>query len=504
MKVMIKNFFKNYIFLAVFILPNSFVAFAQTPNTLTEKEKQEGWQLLFDGETFSGLKRLTGSGWSIEDGELKAQTKDEEEHQQKDIITEGLFQDFELTFEFKIFNMTNSGVKYVVTNDYSGREGEYLGLEYQILDNVNFKYPERGELRSLASLYDLIPADKKKPVPLDEWNTARIIVDGTYIEHWLNGEKTVEYDRNSERFRSLVQVSKYKELKNFGQAKEGHILFQNEGSPVAFRSIKIKPGEKRLFPKKPGLVSYTHRTSFEKNVSATLDTIQSLGITDMEFSNLFGETPENLRKMLDERGIECSSFGVGYDDLVSDPDEVARKAKVLGASFVRVAWIPHDGIFNIKDAQKAIAEFNRVGEILKKQYGLTFCYHNHGYEFEKYEKGTLFDYMVQNTNPEFVSYEMDILWAFFPGQNPAELLSKYGKRFKLMHLKDLRKGVKGDMTGSTSQENDVALGTGQIDIPSILKAAQEAGIQHYYIEDESKLKSEQVPQTISYLKSLIE
>ena len=288
--------------LAVVILGNNFVAFAQTPNVLTEKEKQEGWELLFDGKTFTHLKKLTGSGWYIEDGELKAETKDEGEQSQKDIISKELFGNFELTFEFKIFNLTNSGVKYIVTSDYPGREGEYLGLEYQILDDINFIYPERGELRSLASLYDLRPAKKKDPVLLNNWNTAKIIVDNNNIEHWLNGKKTVEYDRNSERFKSLVALSKYKGLENFGEAKEGHILFQNEGSPVAFRSIKIKPARKSLFPETPGLVSYTHRISFEKNVSKTLDTIQALGFTDMEFSNLFGETPENLRQMLDERG----------------------------------------------------------------------------------------------------------------------------------------------------------------------------------------------------------
>ena len=259
---------------------------------------------------------------------------------------------------------------------------------------------------------------------------------------------------------------------------------------------------KPLFPQTPGLVSYTHRTSFEKNVPATLDTIKRLGFTDMEFSNLFGKTPETLRQLLDERGIKCSSFGVGYDDLVEDTDEVARKAKVLGASFVRVAWIPHEGTFDLDDAKKAIADFNRAGKILKEEHGLTFCYHNHGYEFEPYKNGTLFDYLMQNTNSEYVSFEMDILWTFFPGQDPAKLLNKYGNRFKLMHLKDLRKGVKGDMTGSTSQENDVSLGTGQIDIPAILKAAKKAGIEHYYIEDESKLKSAQVPKTMAYLKSL--
>jgi sugar phosphate isomerase/epimerase len=261
---------------------------------------------------------------------------------------------------------------------------------------------------------------------------------------------------------------------------------------------------KPLFPQMPGLVSYTHRKSFEKDVPATLDTIKALGVTDMEFSNLFGQTPEALRKLLDERNIKCSSLGVSYEELVNKTEEVARKAKALGASYVRVAWIPHKAPFKLEDAQKAVADFNRAGKILKEEHGLTFCYHNHGYEFQPYGKGTFFDYIVQNTNPKYVSFELDILWAFHPGQDPAQLLNKYGKRFKLMHLKDLRKGVKGDFTGSTPTENDVALGTGQINIPAVLKAAKKAGIQHYYIEDESNVKSVQVPQTMAYLKSLKE
>ena len=261
---------------------------------------------------------------------------------------------------------------------------------------------------------------------------------------------------------------------------------------------------KPLFPETPGLVSYTHRKSFEIDVAATLDTIKSLGIADMEFSNLFGTTPKALRAMLDERGIKCSSYGVSYDALVNSTDEVGQNANILGASFVRVAWIPHTGSFTLANAYKAATDFNKAGKRLKNKYGITFCYHNHGYEFESYNDDTLFDYLMQNTNPKYVSYEMDILWTFFPGVDPAELLRKYGSRFKLMHLKDLKKGVQGDFSGKTSTENDVALGTGQINIPEVLKAAKEVGIQHYYIEDESSLKSVQVPKTIEYLRSLLE
>ena len=252
----------------------------------------------------------------------------------------------------------------------------------------------------------------------------------------------------------------------------------------------------------PGMVSYTFRHSFQKDVSATLDTIKSLRVTNMEFSNLFGKTAADIKKLLDEKGMRCTSFGVSYSDLVNKTSEVGQNAKTLGASFVRVAWIPHDGPFTIETAKKAIEDFNTAGKLLKESFGLSFCYHNHGYEFQPYENGTYFDYIVANTNPAYVNFELDILWAFHPGADPAALLKKYPKRFKLMHVKDLRKGVVGDFTGATSVDNDVALGTGQIDIAGVIKAASKSAIEHYYIEDESSSVKVQVPQSLKYLKGL--
>ena len=260
--------------------------------------------------------------------------------------------------------------------------------------------------------------------------------------------------------------------------------------------------KKQLFPEMPGMVSFTYRNSFAKDVAATLDTLKDMGIRDMEFSNLFGKTAAELRKMLDERGMFCSSFGVSYPDLVNKTREVGENAKVLGAKFVRVAWIPHQGIFNLEVAQKAVNDFNMAGKVLREEFGITFCYHNHGYEFHPHGNGTLMDYIITETDPKYVSFEIDILWTFFPGFDPAELISKYPKRFKLLHLKDLKKGIEGNLSGNTPKENDVALGTGQLDIPSILKAAKKVGIKHYYIEDESPAYYKQVPQTLAYLKSL--
>lgn len=258
-----------------------------------------------------------------------------------------------------------------------------------------------------------------------------------------------------------------------------------------------------LFPEAPGIVSFTYRNQFAKDVPGTLDMVKGNGITDIEFSNLFKQKPEDLRRMLDERGLHCSSYGVSYEDFTQKTDEVAAVAKTLGAQYVRVAGIPHTkGTFTLDNAKQAVADFNRAGQILKDKYDLGFIYHNHGFEFEPYEGGTLYDYIVKNTNPKYVSFELDILWAFFPGQDPAKMMSTYGKRYKAMHLKDLKKGVAGNNSGGTDQNNDVILGTGQIDIPAVLKAAKKAGVKHFYIEDESSSSVEQVPQSIKYINSI--
>jgi sugar phosphate isomerase/epimerase len=277
------------------------------------------------------------------------------------------------------------------------------------------------------------------------------------------------------------------------------------GIIVIMLSIWINVSSQERFGKlmkdTPGMVSYTFRNELAKNVPETLDNIKAMGITNMEFSNLFGKTAMELRSLLDSRGMVCTSYGVSYDALLNKPDQVIQEAKTLGAEFVRVAWIPHKAPFDMTIAEKTVADFNKFGQKLKEN-GLIFCYHNHGYEFVPLGKETIFDYIVKNTNPDFVSFEMDILWVFHPGQDPVKLLKKYPNRFRLMHLKDLKKGVVGDLSGGTPQENDITLGTGQLNIPEILKAARKTKIKYFYIEDENPKAGEQVPLSFAFLKSL--
>ena len=266
---------------------------------------------------------------------------------------------------------------------------------------------------------------------------------------------------------------------------------------------EISLAQKPLYTSPFGVQTYTFRRSIGANPAKVLDTIKMLGFTEIEGGG--GRMhPQDFKKLCDERGISIPSTGAGYNDLVNKIDSVIWRAKILGAKYVMCAWIPHqNNVLTFEDAKKATEDFNRAGKILKEN-GLTFCYHAHGYEFQPYEDGTLLDYIFKNTNPEYVSFQMDIFWIQFGGGDPAALLKKYGNRWKLMHLKDMRKGIKKDLTGLTSTENDVAIGTGELDIPAILKEAKRVGIKHYFIEDESSSITTQLPQSIIYLKGLKE
>src|SRR5688572_18829395 len=272
---------------------------------------------------------------------------------------------------------------------------------------------------------------------------------------------------------------------------------------VALAFVALTSQAQGLYKAQFGVQAYTFRKSFPNGVAETLDSIKAMGFTEIE--GMGGRlTPEEYRKLCDERGLSIPSTGTGYEQLVKDPQAVANTAKILGSKYVMTAWIPHQrGAFNLDNAKKAVEDFNAAGKVLKDN-GITFCYHVHGFEFQPHEGGTLLDYIITNTNPEYVSFEMDVLWTHFGGGDPVALLKKYGNRWKLLHVKDLKKGTPKDLSGGTSQENDVALGTGEIDIKNIIKEAKKIGIKHYFIEDESSRVLTQVPQSIAYLKSLKE
>ncbi len=137
------------------------------------------------------------------------------------------------------------------------------------------------------------------------------------------------------------------------------------------------------------------------------------------------------------------------------------------------------------------------------KHGLKFFYHVHGYEFQPHGDGTLLDLLIKETDPKLVSYEMDIFWVVFPNQDPVKLFNQYGKRWQLVHLKDMKKETPtGALTGSTDVRNDAALGAGKMDLPAILRAAKKAGVKWYFIEDKSPWSEQQIPQSLRYLEQV--
>jgi hypothetical protein len=223
---------------------------AQTaPNTLSRQEVAHGWKLLWDGKTTNGWRgehavSFPSTGWEIEDGLLSVtENGGEEGGNAGDILTTRKYKDFELTVDFRITRGANSGIKYFVDPDLNRGHGSAIGYEYQILDDAVHPDGKKGKDgdRTIGSLYDMIPAAKDKPVkPIGEWNTARILVRGAHVEHWLNGMKVVEYDRFTPRFRQLVAGSKYHIWPGFADMPDGYILLQDHGFPVSFRNIKIR------------------------------------------------------------------------------------------------------------------------------------------------------------------------------------------------------------------------------------------------------------------------
>lgn len=219
-------------------------------NTLSEQEKQNGLKLLWDGKTTTGWRgaykdKFPEKGWELKDGLLSVvKSAGAESQNGGDIVTNDTFGAFDLQFEFKLSEGANSGVKYFVT-EAEGNAGSAIGLEYQVLDDERHPDAKLGVVgnRTLGSLYDLIPSLKIKRGlhPIGAWNSGRVVVyPDNRVEHWLNGYKIVEYQRGSPIYQALVARSKYAQWTNFGMAEKGHILLQDHGDQVSFRSIKIK------------------------------------------------------------------------------------------------------------------------------------------------------------------------------------------------------------------------------------------------------------------------
>jgi sugar phosphate isomerase/epimerase len=251
-----------------------------------------------------------------------------------------------------------------------------------------------------------------------------------------------------------------------------------------------------------GVQLWSFRDTAKTDPARMLKMARRMGLTHVETAGTYGLPVERFGELVRDAGMHVTSMHVGYDDFKKQPEVVIANAKALGARYVGIAWYPHTGAFTEADARRAIADFNQFGRTMKDA-GLTFFYHNHGYVPVPYRDGTLMDLIIRETDPSLVSFEMDVLWAFLPGIDPAAQIRKYPGRYKLMHIKDMKTGVaRGSLSGGLPAEQQAVIGEGQVNWADVMAAAKKDGLQYFYLEDETPDPIVNVPKSIVFLERL--
>ena len=293
-------------------------------------------------------------------------------------------------------------------------------------------------------------------------------------------------------FAALVAVSAC------SSAKAPSTLVGTSPAPDGARQITYR-GD---FNAPMGIQLWSFRDAAKTDPAGMMAMTRRMGITHVETAGLYGMPAEQFAAALKNAGLRATSMHVGYDELKKTPDVVIANAKALGAKYVGLAWYPHTGAFTEADARKAIADFNQFGRTMKDA-GLTFFYHNHGYEPVSFGNGTLLDLIIRETDPALVSFEMDVLWTYYPGVDPAALIRKYPGRFKLMHIKDMKPGVaRGNLSGGLPAEQQAVIGEGQENWSELMAAAKKDGLEYYFLEDETPEPITNVPKSITFFERL--
>lgn len=254
-----------------------------------------------------------------------------------------------------------------------------------------------------------------------------------------------------------------------------------------------------------GLQMYSVRNLAKDNLDEALATVHRWGIKDVELAGLYGLTPEQLRDKLAQYDLTPIGGHFGYEVLDNSLDEVIREARILNLKYVICPWLQHTARpFDEHYAHDVAQKFNEWGLKLKEQ-GITFGYHTHGFEFTPIpgrNGETPFDVLVQGTDPQLVTFEMDVFWVWSAGADPFALLKKYPHRWKLAHLKDMRKGDARDLHGAAKVEQNVAIGLGQVPWPALIKDLGKHGVHYLFIEDETSDPLKNVPLSLDYLASI--
>jgi sugar phosphate isomerase/epimerase len=250
-----------------------------------------------------------------------------------------------------------------------------------------------------------------------------------------------------------------------------------------------------------GIQLYSLRAQAKHNPLAALDLVTKYGVTEVETAGTADMTASAYAAELQKRGLRAVSAHFPYDRLENDLDSVIADAKALGVQYVVVPSLKHDnGVF---DAERVAANFDRWGARLRAA-GLRLGYHPHGFEFRPLPDGsTRFDILATKTRAENLCFEIDVFWVKHAGVDPVSLMRKYPERWRLMHVKDLRKGVEtGTHTGRAPATDNVVVGQGQIDWPVVLRTARELGVVHFLVEDETPSPLESIPASLEYLRKL--
>jgi sugar phosphate isomerase/epimerase len=234
-----------------------------------------------------------------------------------------------------------------------------------------------------------------------------------------------------------------------------------------------------------GLQLYTVRDECEKDFEGTLKQIAAIGYKNVEVYDFYGKTAADVKKLLDENGLKAPSGHWLLPKLQKSLPKTIEDAKTIGCEYIVMPIFDPPERKTFDQFKRHAEYFNKVGEQCKKE-GLSFCYHNHNYEFQKHDDSTIFDYLLSAFDPQYVNVEMDCFWVTHAGYDPVEYMEKYPGRFPLLHIKDLKPG--NEPTTRLDAEKGASLfapvGKGTIDWKRIFEAAPKGGLKYYFVEQD--------------------
>ncbi|MGJ8692554.1 MAG: sugar phosphate isomerase/epimerase family protein [Thalassotalea sp.] len=251
-----------------------------------------------------------------------------------------------------------------------------------------------------------------------------------------------------------------------------------------------------------GLQLYSLRNQMKEDLPQAIKQVSDWGIRNVEAGGaLYGFSVNEFKAELEKNNLALVSADTSYDEVNTNPMGAVYKAKYYGAKYATFYWIPHNGKtgFTIDKAQEAVAVLNKAGKLMQA-HGITLQYHPHGYEFQKFEDGTVLDYMLKNVTE--AKFQMDVFWMKQGGMDPLALLQKYPGKFTSLHLKDRLIGSPNSSNGAADVETQVVLGSGDVGIAGVVAEAKKQGIRYFFIEDESSRVLQQVPKSLHYLHQL--